>query len=990
MSSDDDAPPLKRSSSPLFEPSADIAAGDSGAKRLKLTDDDDDNASVDLEQQDVASIPQHISISKEDSLHTRDPYPTPEYRDHINRSATHAELEAATSPLPTDLVFDKRRPRLAAYHPFIEIVEAEVPKACIGFLRLYKLRKQEGYINDTMEIVYEKIVESCIPKQRYPKTKPVVFIGVMGAGKSQLVSALLGIPDIAVTSDSERGTNIVHEFVGLKKDQETRFLVEALYYPVDKIEKRIMTLCRAVFDYFEAEKQQETDPDSVDEADIDELNDRFLDATNVLHTILCDPEDDDFATKDALGEWLKHQWANSTLVETVDKLMGLTSAYMDGRGVENEIEMVGASSVAQLKDIYEGLSRPPKSLNGRHPWPLIRSLQVHLDNDFLNQGVTVTDTPGLDDTNQTVVDATKNYIHRAGTVLIVAPNSRCAQSSDIRDHLRLANSAGKMRNTQLVLTKIDVQGGATNNVNLPAASRDAIRKTEEAIRQIQQRKETLVEEKNRIYALDNIDAKQKDKLRTIDQELEAIPGDLEQETNILYQHQVLGRNANTREDMRGKLREITRSKNAADLKTHFTCSTDYEKLQHGTPVGGVPPKFDLGGTGLPEIIELLYRVPAEERIDTLTNIVQRKLPRSFENIISITSKTSFERHHEMRNAIKSTLENQCDAVYEMLKDQLNGSFPENIGKRIDEHQDSTWPNAVQPIVKKWEALPGGTFQAYCRRHGHWKPGRNQPETHWNQEIQSVFAVELQKGFDGFVDDIKTFQQNLQVNIIDMIFMPLRETLNDKAFHSASNSAGFLKAVDDRKDDLLWALNKAFEMLQTAVHQVRSDAITDHDDDSYVGSAMSRTYDYCATLSAKDFPKKSKQQSGNRAAKVKTRNGKSVSGPHAERMKRIRALVADPGPDNIFCAVGSAVSNSCKDIIPEWLKKVEARLKQTVESIMKEFNNRYRVPEANGGEKEGAIEAELREEAHKALEYFYGRGKMMLDEAKKWEQEGQDA
>ncbi|KXT13070.1 hypothetical protein AC579_4913 [Pseudocercospora musae] len=266
------------------EQPSDDTPGDSGAKRLKLSDDNN---------------------SANNSLNTRGPYPTPEYRgDHnagdcIGRSAARADLEVATSSLSTDLIFDKRRPRLAAYHPFTEIVETEVPTACAGFLGLYELRKKEGYANDALETVYNKIPETCTPKQKYSKTNPVVFIGVMGAGKSQLVSALLGIPDIAVTSDSERGTNIVHEFAGLMDNQETLFVVEAVYYPSDRIEKRVMKICQSVFDFFDLDKRQETDPDSVEDGDLDELNDRFLDAINVLHIILCDHEDDDFATKDA-------------------------------------------------------------------------------------------------------------------------------------------------------------------------------------------------------------------------------------------------------------------------------------------------------------------------------------------------------------------------------------------------------------------------------------------------------------------------------------------------------------------------------------------------------------------------------------------------------------------------------------------------------------------------------------------------------------------
>ncbi|KXT13069.1 hypothetical protein AC579_4912 [Pseudocercospora musae] len=165
------------------------------------------------------------------------------------------------------------------------------------------------------------------------------------------------------------------------------------------------------------------------------------------------------------------------------------------------------------------------------------------------------------------------------------------------------------------------------------------------------------------------------------------------------------------------------------------------------------------------------------------------------------------------------------------------------------------------------------------------------------------------------------------------------------------------------------------ILRTAVHKVRSDTITDYDDDSFVGAAMLKTYDACAKL----------------AARVKGKNGKAVSGPPAERMRRIRALVTEPGPENVFCAVGSAVTHACEDvIIPQWLKRVEARLEQTVESIMKEFDDRYQVSEPNGEEKDGAIEAELREEAQKALEYFSGRGKMMVDEARQWEEEGQGA
>lgn len=983
---------LKRSASPLFEPQDlvdDISGYGGNVKRPKLDHMADDEAG----RPDGAALD---ATGKQLVLFNA-PYPTPEPRaDGTGEQQTPTDSTGygdAITPLPAVMGFNDKRPRLAAYHPYVRILEDEMPKICCAFLTHYRNHKEKGYYNSVLDGVYLKILEVCNPKLKYPVPKAAAFIGPMGVGKSQLINALLDVPEIALTSDTDRGTNIVHEFTGVKPYQEALFVIDAIYYAPKQMRQRIQEYCEACFKLFQLLLKQQDEPDSVQDTDFQDAEDGADSAIETLFTVLYESEKDDFSSQEALGQWLKEQFdEGTTLGQVVNVFMESVTTFMADRGVRNGMESHNASSISELAEVDQCLSRPTKCVKAqRHPWPLLHKTVTHFDHDVLNQGVVLADTGGLGDRNQAVVKATKSYAHSAGTLFVVAPFLRCSDNADLNDQLKFADLARKMHTTRVILTKIDEKGKAIDKKSLPVAARDAIDASEKDILQLEQRKDFLAAEKTRLGQL-----QQWEEYQAVDKELDKLPERLQKEKNRLYQHKVLGRNARVAYDMRGKYRQIAHSKHAPDLQTHFTSATEYEKHQQNM-VGDEAPRLDLAATGIPAIRKVLYAIPAKPNFDTLSSISTRVLPKLFEKVISITTKTPFQRHHEVRTAIKHTLDTQCQSVGDVLQSQLVATYTEHIAGRFNEHSTGTWLEQGKALFKTWESLHGATFHAFCRRQGKWKMASNQDQVCWNSQIQDILRTVLKGFFEEMTDDIKSLKANASTYVQDMIFQQLAHALEEKAFGNVANSDAFLESIEEEKDELMYGLSQDFATLLVVFDDVRNNCISSEGDEhSIVAEAMAPTYLGAAAVSAKDFPgrrvKTSDRFSGSKwKATTTTVAGagtvKKISGAQAERLRRVRAKVAEAGPDSVFCNVVNEVKAVCENgIIKVWLKKVKERVKRTRDAIMEDFDNRYQVPTEPPVEGTEEIEKGLRKDAQEALKYLHGKGARMLEVARKWEED----
>ena len=98
-------------------------------------------------------------------------------------------------------------------------------------------------------------------------------------------------------------------------------------------------------------------------------------------------------------------------------------------------------------------------------------------------------------------------------------------------------------------------------------------------------------------------------------------------------------------------------------------------------------------------------------------------------------------------------------------------------------------------LEEWQDYAAGTFAAFCRKMGHWKPpkkSKTNPDEkrkllNWNNEIQDTFSTKIKAAFnllDGDIDTVKTettkdigsLYQTLQDRLNGMLSIPLSHYL----------------------------------------------------------------------------------------------------------------------------------------------------------------------------------------------------------------------
>lgn len=154
-----------------------------------------------------------------------------------------------------------------------------------------------------------------------------------------------------------------------------------------------------------------------------------------------------YTSVQAVRAWLSA--GRDGIPASVTKITGYVQQYLNTRNRRSDIESCAALNIGELHAVLYDLSRPPPSLdNGTaksHPWPLLKKVRVRHAHNLLRAGVALADTPGISDSDPSIVETTTSYIqHEAGYVVLVTPVSRCNLNVHFDDMLRLCISLRKM------------------------------------------------------------------------------------------------------------------------------------------------------------------------------------------------------------------------------------------------------------------------------------------------------------------------------------------------------------------------------------------------------------------------------------------------------------------------------------------------------------------------------------------------------------------
>lgn len=311
--------------------------------------------------------------------------------------------------------------------------------------------KADGYSNPEIEAIC-KILDKKYTnvKDRYPAIAPVACLGPSGVGKSSTINSILHQVGVAYESDaSTRGTNLVHEFAMPSSDQTSLFLVAAPYLRYQQIRTVVKQHLRNVVWHLGVDEEI----DGAEDLERDDLEQKYNTAIEFFHILLRDHKE--FSTTNRVADFFKENMAED-LGPVIKEVTDLIEEFKDSRHLQDGTEYFAAESSRELANVFRTISRvPPSSAGKPHPWPILTKVEVRHENDLLDAGLVIGDTPGVDDINQAVVDGTKRYIKKAGTVLVFTKFERGAINETLDANLTECIALGKTHNIRLIVTNVD-------------------------------------------------------------------------------------------------------------------------------------------------------------------------------------------------------------------------------------------------------------------------------------------------------------------------------------------------------------------------------------------------------------------------------------------------------------------------------------------------------------------------------------------------------
>lgn len=289
------------------------------------------------------------------------------------------------------------------YHESFGQAERLAADVCSDFIHYYRQMKDDGYTSADMDhLVLKKLQKWRTPTTCYSTVKPISLLGAAGIGKSSGINSYLNQAGVAIESDGGgRGTSVVHEYRSALPNQMHQFLVTVRYLPRKAIVNQVEQHCRSVFAFIELTTKGEEN--ELDGEEIQEMQQKHDTGLDFFVTLLRNHED--FASRENASDYFREQ-PSDDLDLVVEHLVGLINGLVESRkATEDGEDSYPAETEATLTKLLHnisGPSSPGRKTTEPSAWPLVVTVGVHQNNDLLNAGVIIGDTPGVTDTNRLV------------------------------------------------------------------------------------------------------------------------------------------------------------------------------------------------------------------------------------------------------------------------------------------------------------------------------------------------------------------------------------------------------------------------------------------------------------------------------------------------------------------------------------------------------------------------------------------------------------
>ena len=558
---------------------------------------------------------------------------------------------------PYDDLKEIENSKLAVDQPCFE--EAEKLIAVISDMVLDKADTlmMNGYEDDEIRAICQRLRSVRAPTNRYPLSKPVGFLGDTAAGKSSLINCLLNQENVAAEcDDGVSGTHVIQEFAHADPDQSDKYKAIVYYHPARKIEALIKKHFRDIFDFLHLNKED------LDDDEAPEYEARYATALEFFTSLLCSRED--FRTFEAAVTYF-NEVPSALDEDKIGQLKADINRYLESLGRIEGATILTADSLVDLNRKIRKFSGPAKSPEDgallASPWPLVSKITVHMQARILRDGLVLADLPGVSDMNQTRVEATREYMKKCGTVVIAHPAPRVLSHDTVHTNLVECSRSGKLYSTVVVCTKTDDIKHDRNRPNLS-------KQDQQVLDELSREAQTLQEEVEELqYEVSNADD---ENYRALDRELKKKIQDRAAALARYREENIMIRNRRLVDGLQEKFKKII----CAEYELPVFCVSNWIYQQHMKGYdNSSPPDLTVYGTDIPRLRQYLYEMPATRKLGVLMKLCKISLPAVLLAVELQCSKTRLERKQEIEARVREPL-TKCKQLLQGTVSVLKGQF----------------------------------------------------------------------------------------------------------------------------------------------------------------------------------------------------------------------------------------------------------------------------------------------------------------------------
>ncbi|CAK3865599.1 Hypothetical predicted protein [Lecanosticta acicola] len=786
-------------------------------------------------------------------------------------------------------------PPLPVYHPSFKKTENMVIETCDVMLETIRDLKERGFQDDKIDKFADSLNECRFLEKKYPPPKRIGFLGDMGAGKSSLINSLLGVNVTKESDGTKTGTLVIQEFVKARTNQPKAYEATIYFHNAEQIEKFVQEYFQDIYEELVASRDEHTIED------MDEYESRRDTALEFFMSLLGDQSD--FRSKEAARTYFQSAIAEDQHAAVKAELLRMVIAYLDTLGCEEGrgIKTFSSNRLPEIHGEILKLCRP----KGREltSWPLISRIQIRLRSRLLDEGTMLVDLPGIADTNRARVDATMDYLKRCSAIVITTSVKRIADQLQVEECIKECKRLGKIEDTIVVATMTDIITTKEFEDEDEAAEEDEqrgwptqdlkeLKELREKVKDLEAGDDELEEE---------LDDGRKKPTTAFEDRQQEIAQEIENAKARVEQKHIEMRN-------REAIRELqSRYEFDPPIPVFCVSNKNYQAHLRGYDLME-PPTLDVKACGIPSLRRMLYRFPAEPKMEVLSNICRADLPLTLNSLELCCGKPLSYQIAIVEKAIAQPKQDCVTSISE-ARQQLAAEFHKLVHGFILSHGPN-WQLQAQKLCNEWTRHNQATFRAICKHNGQWVRKKNRvygrEHFNWNAELVQVMQEELQTRFDPLELTLGKHEK-LFVERIDGIMVNLTRKLQTGAFVSLDLQPLF-ESFDIRRRNIASEVKGTFQKLRQSLIDIRSD-VTASSGSGYVRKCLNGVYERCAQIVG--------------------------TGAHKERSRIFHEKV----DENIYLACGDRAKEAFAKALAQWESNTTREvLDGTLTRIVKDIEN----------------------------------------------------